>query len=264
MGIYEFQLNRLDRELVEMIEEYLHTAFGDDFHSPSHSPSLMRVVSIEEEVPRGTDVEPYERLTKLLESAASWGVAECICKKEKGMLGERCEYPIEVCLGMSPLEDYFEDFFWGRAISKEEALDVLKKSEDVGLIHLTANTKEGNIYICNCCGCCCGMLRGIIELDNLDAVAHSNYVAVVDEDICSSCGDCLDRCHVEAITIDETAIVNERCIGCGLCITKCPVEAIKLVKREEGDILDVPENQYDWWEKRGKASGRNKYKDLLE
>jgi Na+-translocating ferredoxin:NAD+ oxidoreductase subunit B len=260
-GIYEWQVYRLDRELVEMVEEYFKRDFGTIFYS--QNPPLLKVVPIEQEIPHGSTIEHYESITSLVDGAKSWAVGDCVCKTEKGILGEPCSHPVEVCMALAPMEHIFDNHFWGRPITKEEAFRILKMTEESGLVHMTSNTKEGHIYICNCCSCCCGILRGYNDLDMPNAVAHSNYVAVVDESLCTECGICLDRCQVRAIDMGAAVSVNERCIGCGLCVTSCPAEAIKMVRREDGDLLDVPADEKDWNKKRAASRGRDDYKDLL-
>jgi Na+-translocating ferredoxin:NAD+ oxidoreductase subunit B len=60
-----------------------------------------------------------------------------------------------------------------------------------------------------------------------------NYFATVDSERCEGCETCLERCQMEALTIEsEIAIVNaNRCIGCGLCVSTCPTGAIQLHKK---------------------------------
>ncbi|MBN2158334.1 MAG: 4Fe-4S binding protein [Spirochaetes bacterium] len=261
-GIYEWQLPRLDRELAELVEEYFEREFGEEFHR--HGPSIGKVVPVEAEIPHGSVVEPYESLTALINNAKAWAVDECICKKEKALIGQGCGKPIEVCIGLAPIENFFDTFFWGRSITKEEALAVLKKAEDAGLVHMTTNQKQGQIFICNCCGCCCGVLRGINEKGMLHAMAHSNYRAVVDADACTGCGVCVDRCQVKAIDMNGIAAINERCIGCGLCVSACPAEAMKLVRRSPEEIEYVPNDEKDWIQKRSESRGRDDYRELLK
>lgn len=261
IGIYEFQLNRMDDEFVHLAEDYMRVAYAPVIGE--HNPSFMRVLSIEEDVPDESTIEPYESLKWHIENAKAWAVGDCICKKEKTMLGEGCDNPQEVCISIAPMENFFDNYFWGRPISKDEAFKVLDMAEEAGLVHMTQNTKKGQYIICNCCECCCGMLRAFNELNKLNAVTVSRFEARVDEDLCTACGVCLDRCQVKAIDLEDTADINERCIGCGLCVSTCPAEAITMVERE--DAPEIPESEKEWMIKREAArNGDSSYKKLLK
>ncbi|PTD93377.1 ferredoxin [archaeon SCG-AAA382B04] len=53
--------------------------------------------------------------------------------------------------------------------------------------------------------------------------------ASVDEEECISCGSCVNVCPVDAIELEDVAVIDaESCIDCGSCISKCPVDAISL------------------------------------
>ncbi len=261
-GIYEWQLNRLDSELAGMVEEYFRGEFGKEFYG--HSPPLLRVVPVEESIPSESEVMLHESVEGLVRHSKSWAVGHCVCKKEKRLLGGGCDYPIEVCLAIAPVEGVFDDFFWGRPISMEESLDILKRSEEAGLVHMTSNTREGHIFICNCCGCCCGILRGINEFGHMGCVARSGYIAMVDPSLCTACGKCLERCQVRAVDMGPTARVNGRCIGCGLCAGTCPPAAIRMVKRDTEEIERVPRNEKEWMRRRAASRGRFDYRNLLK
>ncbi len=261
-GIYEMQLNRLDNEFIDMTERYWNEAFGKDFYLVG--PSILKVLPIEKEIPAGTEIAPYESLSKIIDGAKAWAVGDCICKKERAMKGHRCDRPMEVCMAFAPIENYFNGYFWGRPITKEEAFKILNQAEEAGLVHMVTNVREGQYYVCNCCSCCCGMLKGINEFGIKGAVDQSRFVAVVDEGECTSCGACVDRCQVRAIDLGDAAMVNDRCIGCGLCVSSCPSGAIKMRVRDEGDVLYVPKNEREWYKLRAEARGAGDgYKKIL-
>ena len=255
-GIYEFQLGRLDKEFAELNEEFF-PVFGKQFFQ--NTPQLMQTLPIEKEIPFNQEALPYERVSTIIENGQSFLVNECICKKEKGLLGNPCDRPLGVCLAIAPLPGVFDDSPLGQVISKEEAHELLTKTEEAGLVHLTGNVQTGQIYICNCCGCCCGVLSGINELGiSASKVVNSHYYAEIDEDKCTVCGLCADeRCQVNAIEERDDAyqIIRERCIGCGLCIDPCPGEAIHLVRKKEEDIVPPPVDDSGWFRARGRRRG---------
>lgn len=263
IGIYEYQLNRMDKEFAELAHDYMAKAMITQI--ADMNPSYMRVVPIKQNVDNTSVIEPHESLERYIQEAKSWAVGDCICKKEKILLGEGCGHTLETCLAIAPIENYFNDeYFWGRPITKEEALDVLKRADEEGLVHMTNNYRKGVFAICNCCPCSCGMFRGLLEFNKKNVIAKSPYYAVVDEAACSACGLCEERCPVSAITVDSAAVIDEKCIGCGLCISSCPSEAIKMARREGVDLPDMPRSNNDWMEQREAArKGSGEYKKLM-
>lgn len=253
-GIYEFQLNRLDREFAELFEEY-SPVFSKVIMG--YQPQLLQVIPVEKEIPNGQETLPYQRVSAIIEKGQSFAVAECICKKERGLLGHPCSHPSEVCMGIAPLPGFFDNHHWGRPISREEAYALLKKVEESGLVHLTHNMENDHFFICNCCGCCCGVLRSINEF-GMTGVVNSQYYAQIDKDYCNACGICKnERCPVGAIANGEESyeIIKERCIGCGLCATTCPSEAISLIHKAPEERKRPPKNEKEWYKERGRARG---------
>jgi electron transport complex protein RnfB len=255
-GIYEFQLGRLDKELALLVEEYA-PFFGQQFYS--QTPQLMRVVPVEKEISGQQEVISYEKVSDLIEQNQSFLVNDCICKKEKELLGHPCDRPVQVCLALAPVPNVFKKYPTGKEITKQEAHDLIKMAEEVGLVHLTYNVQGGSFYICNCCKCCCGVLRSINELGiPASMVINSNYYAEIDPEKCISCGTCSDeRCQVGAVEegTDAYRIIPDRCIGCGLCVSTCPNEAIRLVHKGQDQIAQPPVNEDAWFEERGRMRG---------
>jgi Na+-translocating ferredoxin:NAD+ oxidoreductase RNF subunit RnfB len=143
--------------------------------------------------------------------------------------------------------DYYIENEFGREITKEEAKQVLAKAEEDGLVHHSSNHLGKKIFICNCCGCCCKALAGITKHGIPDAVARSNYYAVVDGDDCNACEVCLDRCQVDAIKMEDDVAVasKEACIGCGLCVTDCPTECISLARKAPDEASPIFTDEAD-------------------
>jgi len=54
------------------------------------------------------------------------------------------------------------------------------------------------MFVCNCCTCCCGFLRGVREFEAPHLLLRSNYLAAIDDDACSDCGDCAARCPMDS------------------------------------------------------------------
>lgn len=125
-----------------------------------------------------------------------------------------------------------------RPITKDEARRILAEAEEAGLVHCSTNTSEMINFICNCCSCHCGIMESIKLSGSPNAAADSSFITQLDADACIGCGECIERCQVETLTLDgDTVALNtERCLGCGLCISTCPAEALKLVPREGAPV----------------------------
>jgi len=136
-------------------------------------------------------------------------------------------------MAFGPQAKYVAERGFAKLVSREEALKVLDRSEEAGLVHCSSNTGKYISFMCNCCGCHCGIIqsikRGVIPMG-----AVSSFIMTVNEDECSGCGTCIDRCQMDALFLNGAMLVRkaECCIGCGLCISVCPTEALKLELRK--------------------------------
>lgn len=144
VGIYEEQLPRLDAELASLFEEY-YVETGGSF--ARYDPPLHRVLPVQEAIPAGIEIYPYEQASALLEHAQAWGVRECICRLQQKLVGKGCDRPLESCLAFGPVAGMFDNSDITRAISKVEALDILRQAADAGLVHSPGNYRDGHFYI---------------------------------------------------------------------------------------------------------------------
>ncbi len=263
VGIYEENLHRLDAEMAGLFEAFTIEA-GIDNPIFANRPPIHRVIPVGEAIPAEITVHPHEQAAALVEGAKAWGVRDCICRVQRNLIGQGCDHPVEMCLTFSEHEGAFDDSPVTRVLTKAEALQLLVDAREAGLIHTTGNYRDGIHYICNCCTCSCGVLRGLTEFKIPAAVAHSDFLAVSDPDLCAGCGDCSARCQFDAIDLPEgTAVVDVmRCLGCGQCVTVCEEGAMSLARREGRDREPLPDTLTGWMLRRGMKQGRS-FLDVL-
>ena len=202
----------------------------------------------------------------IVENAKAWGVQDCLCRKQKALIGDPCDHPLDVCMSFSQTPGVFDHAPSIRALSKDEALATLRRAAEAGLVHSVSNSQIGGPhpilggddqlwYICNCCTCSCGILRGMADMGLANVVATSSFLNQVDEDLCTACGICVDQCQFDALVLEDVVrVIEMRCTGCGVCVVACPDEALSLVMRPEEQIPVPPVTEHDWMEER--AAGR--------
>jgi len=233
-GLYEFPVMNaepgpfLDR-LASLWKDYM-PKLSQCMGTPSMP--ISRVIPIEEEVAQEKGVLPYEKVYEMIDRARAVGIANCACR----VYGQDCDAPLEACMVFDDICEYLTSRGIAREIHKEEMKQLLKTFDEAGLVHQINNSQEKLDIICNCCPCCCALLRCLNTYENPHAVNASGFIPHIDLDACTGCGVCEeDRCPMKAIRIqDHVAILRpEACIGCGLCVTGCPEGAVKLVRKEE-------------------------------
>jgi NAD-dependent dihydropyrimidine dehydrogenase PreA subunit len=149
---------------------------------------------------------------------------------------KRCDHPLENCIKYDELAEYLIEKGIGKEITKKEALEVIRKSEEAGLVHMVDNAREGIKHTCNCCGCCCWSV-GTIRRKRIprDVLMATYFLRETDRERCTGCGECVDICPVQVIKMegDFPVVDKEWCIGCGVCAVPCPTSAVKLVRRSD-------------------------------
>jgi len=256
VGIWEFQLNNLTPENIKLYEKY----FEEGLVPSQQNRTLggLRVIPVETEIEGSTEIQPYEKVSQIIESHTRFAVADCICRKEARMLGKGCDKLLEACMSFGASADFYIENGIGQEISKEEAKKILLKAEEDGLIHCSTNSAGNKVFICNCCGCCCKSLANVTKYGNLQAIVRSNYYAIKDQETCTDCGTCVERCQVDAIQSDNdhTIINKERCIGCGLCASTCPTGSITMVRKSPQEASPIFSGGKALLQAMGKETGK--------
>ena len=244
-GVFEFPFMKSDgserfQKLGKLWEKYHDEAFGVSFCG--NPTPLMRVVPVEKSLSPQNRVHPYEEVRNFIEQARYIAIADCACRTSVG----KCDKPKDVCIIFDSAAQFLAERGFARHVTKAEAMDALDRSEKAGLVHTSNNSADRANLICNCCPCCCTVLRGRTQHNHPHAFETSRFEAHVNDVNCTGCGICVDeRCPVKAIALnDGVAVVDAaKCIGCGLCVTGCPEETIEL--RERASIPEIPATVVD-------------------
>jgi Na+-translocating ferredoxin:NAD+ oxidoreductase subunit B len=262
VGIFEFQLNRLDRELAREMDEYLETAFGEIMHTSV--TRLLRTIPINRNLVAQWPVAPYEDAMTIIDSKDIIAVAPCICRTMSKLNEKGCGKPLEACFSFGSHAHYYVENHMARYVTKEEAKDILRHNEEAGLVLQPFNSKMVG-GMCSCCGDCCGMLRSLKKQPHPANSVQSSYFAEVHSEDCVGCETCLERCQMEAITmVEDLAVIDlNRCIGCGLCVTSCATEALHLIKKPEETMYSPPESGAETYIRLAEERGKNMFPDGL-
>jgi Fe-S-cluster-containing hydrogenase component 2 len=221
--------------------KYARDAFYHEIGGLSDTP-LTRVIPVQESISDDRKVSTHEKLAEKVKETSYQAVAHCPCRLMRKYSGEeQCDHSTENCLHFGSLGRYIVANGMGREITVDETLDILKRSNEEGLVHITGNHQNEIDTICNCCSDACIFLTGLMVQGEKNMFARSNFVSEINQETCAECGTCVERCPVDAITQDDgpAQVDAGRCIGCGVCYPTCPSESISLVARPEAEQTAV-------------------------
>jgi NAD-dependent dihydropyrimidine dehydrogenase PreA subunit len=210
------------------------------------APGAHRVVPAYKALRASPNIKPeqilwYEDMEQILKRSVRSFFMMCGCRG----LWRKCDSPVEVCLqvqfptaGKQPNRLETDFIKPPREVNLKEAMAIIDKCEDHGLVHIPLNTSHGDLF-CNCCDDCCMVINPMLHRggDTLwEILSPSRYRALVNEELCTGCGTCVKRCKFSAIEMkpvpgskkQKSGIIKERCMGCGVCVLTCPKQALTL------------------------------------
>jgi ferredoxin len=251
LGFFEFSLMRTrgdidQKTLSELYYQYLNveedfikdlflgteTKFGKAFVQEG-------VLSRENEL----EIMDYDRASNVIKNARFITVSMCFCRHKMQHLGKECDAPMETCITLGNPAYSLSKNGYGRAIDAAEGLDILNMAYEHNLVQCGENVREGSLFMCNCCGCCCEGMLAVKKFGYANPIQTTAFLPKVDEESCIGCGKCSKVCPIEAIKIEsisKKAIVDENiCLGCGVCVRNCPKKSISLKSREKKIITPV-------------------------
>ena len=248
-GILEFvfisgKTSDRDKKLARLIHAY-KAAF--DAKTPVKARTgfpTARVITVDRAINPKDTVHTYDQVKHYIDDTTYIAVGACYCRHTALLRGEDLHgMPTDVCMQFGDSAQFAVERLGAKKITKEEAMDVLKRSEEAGLIHMSQNTADGIGFICNCDRWHCGAVEMALSAPKPASVMNSGFVPEFDADACTACETCIDRCPSEALamTDDDIPEVNiDRCFGCAACATGCPSEAISMVQRP--DFIEPPKD----------------------
>ncbi|MDA8307969.1 MAG: 4Fe-4S binding protein [Deltaproteobacteria bacterium] len=221
------------RKMALLVAKYFNRQVTQE--SYGSEPKQYRYIPVGKAIK--TDLQavfPVKLMEQVIAGAERIAVAHCPCRISYRLAGKGCKHPTEVCLKFDELADFVIDRGFARELSKEQALEVIRSTEEAGLVHFVDNA-EGKIkHNCNCCGCACWNVGNIRRRKiPRDAIMATYFMRRTETDECIGCGECAAICPVEAVQMTDGIPVTDTgwCIGCGVCATVCPSDAVFLELR---------------------------------
>jgi 2-oxoacid:acceptor oxidoreductase delta subunit (pyruvate/2-ketoisovalerate family) len=223
-----------DKKLAKLIHAY-KTAVDKNRTPREDVYPAMRVITVDRTVKAGNQIHTYDQVKSYIENYEPLALSTCYCRHQAKLIDEEghCGNPDDVCVQFGRGAQFVIDRNMGRKIDKAEAMDVLNRSEEAGLVHCTNNRQEID-FLCNCCSCHCVILKTALAHPKPGLAVNSGFQPVWDADLCTACETCIERCPMKALAMGEEDVLQvnlDRCIGCGVCATGCPAEAIEMEER---------------------------------
>jgi NAD-dependent dihydropyrimidine dehydrogenase PreA subunit len=223
------------KKMAELVVQYSRREQIEEVYGNTPTKAFRYLPATLSLKPESHAVFPFEMMEEVIRKVKVIALVHCPCRATAQLIGKkRCDHSLENCIKYDELAEYLIEKGIGREITKQEALEVLRRSEEAGLVHLVDNAREGIKHTCNCCGCCCWSV-GTIRRKKIprDVLMATYFIRETDRERCTGCGQCVEICPVQVVKMegDFPVIDQEWCIGCGVCAVPCPASAVRLVRK---------------------------------
>ncbi len=239
VGFIEFSMMKVHNgmpteKIAQVLDAYEQNHLWQEVFS-SKTPIARTLIT--PEVPVDSTIKTTAEIIELINKAGIGAIQDCYCRHHKHLLGEDCKVTThkDSCFTIGKkATDFIVRRGFGREATAEELIEKVKEFDKLGLIHVTDNIRNRPGFICNCCGCCCGLLSGIVDRNIPHTVSPTDYIIDVDYDKCNGCEACSKKCQIKALSVENKKIKIDllNCLGCGACTNFCKQNALKLVKRK--------------------------------
>jgi len=234
IGILEFQFmpgesTERDKKLAKLIHAYKEAYEAKTGPTEIKFPTT-RVITVDQTIEPGHAVHTYDRVQTYIDKYDPIAVSTCYCRHEAALLGEDTHgVPMKVCMTFGPAAMFGIQRLNARKLDKKEARELLDKTEEAGLVHMSLNTSEDIEFLCNCDRWNCVVMKTVLAQPKPGFIFNSGFQPHLDPETCVACKTCIDRCPASAriMNSEDLPEVNiDRCIGCAACATGCPEGAI--------------------------------------
>ena len=237
------------KKLFQLWYDWKETDYADMTAARWHNLKAMginglRIVPAYKSILDSPQILPHEDPREIVRVQPLITVVSCSCRRHMSMMKKPCKKSNSDinCLQFAKSAEYSLSRGHGRKISVDEALAIIDKNEEDGLVHQWMNHSKieaAQPYaLCSCCRCCCTVWHAadIRHVPNDEVFAKSRYEARVDAALCNGCEDCVERCQFDAIKMKKVegsgkfkaAVDPEKCWGCGVCTLVCASDALKM------------------------------------
>jgi len=233
-GIFEYQFisgqaTERHKEIARLIYAYKQAYTAAKGQAKMTFPTT-RVITVDRTIEAGNTVHTYDQVATYIEKYEPIAVGTCYCRHAAKLReGDVHGMPMDVCMWFGSMAEYAIERLGAKHTGKEAAMQVLDKSEEAGLIHMSRNTTEDIEFICNCDRWHCEAVSDVLKQSKPALFFNSGFQPRFDPDLCTACETCIERCPPEALAMGDNDVpqVNlDRCFGCAVCATGCPSDAI--------------------------------------
>ncbi|MBF0313976.1 MAG: 4Fe-4S binding protein [Oligoflexia bacterium] len=249
IGFVEFSLMKLRtgvpfKRIAEILESYESNHLWKEVFA-SKTQISRAVVGMD--IPVTSRVLPIHEVESIIRASGGGAIQDCYCRQKKAIIGKDCKVAThkETCFSLSGKgSSFLIRRGYARAVGVDEMVEKVRELGKLGLIHVTDNVRERPAFLCNCCGCCCGLLRGSLEKEVKHSVSPSPFIITADKEKCNGCSLCTKKCQASALTLEQkrVAVAEDKCLGCGQCIRFCKKGALTLVARKHAPKIPKNEN----------------------
>lgn len=250
MGIYEWHVNTVDREIAEYADHVYDGLF--EHHWINRKTKQLRVVPVDQSIEHKDTIRGYDMIRELVRGSGNgpYAVAPCVCRVEQLKKGNEVNRPMDTCLTFGMVARYYIENGIGRELTEDELMEKLTECEKASLVPFGTNS-QSIVNMCMCDKDSCQIFRHLRMLEKPAQEVHAAFSAAIDAKLCNGCKKCTKKCQIDAIVATDVQVQTgkkakihevdpDRCIGCGLCVTACPERAISMQPKEV--LPNVPEN----------------------